>query len=240
VVCTTPDGSLTLTTYTSEDEVKATRAKTLDTAEGTIVSDVESGAFYAFEPTVADEASSDPAVVYWDSAAGMQSALYTGADGVTAEKLRKAFEATEPMVNAPKGPVDFELKDLVSRFDVKRCKRIPTEFEGETEESQCLRSTRRTWVGQFDTVGDFRRYRQGVFKLARDDEFPVQDYWYIDANGNDEADEPEEGKIYGFVEEENDDVAVLYVDDLDCKCYLQMYGKPADTPNTLYALLFPS
>lgn len=238
--CTFPDGTLRLTTYVSEQEVKAARNRTLTDDEGTIVSDVESGAFYAFEPTVADPESTEPAVLYWDSAPGMQSALYTGADGVTAEQLRKAFEATEPMVNAPTGPVDFQMKDLVSRFGIVRCKRIPTEVDGETEESACLRSTRRTWVGQFHTVGDFRRYRQNLFELSREDGFPVQDYWYIDQNGNDrqDADEPEQGKIYGFVEEENDDTAVVYVDDLDCKCYLQMYGKGTDAPRNLYNLLF--
>ena len=240
ITCTTPDGTLDLTTYASQTDVQALRDETLDHAAGTIVSAVESGAFYAYEPTVADRNSREPAVVYWDSLPGLQSAVYTGAEGVTAETLRRAFDATAPMVTAPTGPADPEVEDLVGRFDVQRCRRVPTRMAGETEESKCVRSGRRTWVAQFETLGDFRKHRAAIFGQAREDRFPVQDFWYVDQNGNQRPDEPEQGKAYGFVEERDDDLAVLYLDDVECRCYLWMHGRPTDNPKILYELLFPS
>ncbi len=242
VECTFSDGTLTLTTYASEQEVKAARDRTLSYEEGTITADVDSGAYYSFSPTVADENSTEPARLYWDSAAGKQSALYVGNEGVTVDTLESAFDSTVPTVEAPDGPVDLDLKDFAQRFSITKCERIHTEVDGETEESRCRRNGYSVWIGKFDGGGDFRSYRQIGQRLKEGDGDLVDDYWYIDADSSGQQDggEKEEGKIYGYVEEGDPNRAVLYIDDLDCLCYLQMYDKGTGSadPVELYNLIF--
>ena len=125
---------------------------------------------------------------------------------------------------------------------ITSCDRIPTETSGESEESECRRSGRRTWVGKFVKVNDLRRYRGNAKTLANQDGELVVDYWYNDDNSNGEQDdgEPEQGKIYGYVEEQDGgtNYGVLYIDDLDCRCYLQMYDKGQGDPEKLYNLIF--
>lgn len=242
IQCTFPQGSLVLTTYSSVDELQAARQRRLNTAEGTIVSDVQSGAYYRFDPTVAQPESTAPPVLYWDSQAGVQSAELTGSNGVTADQLDPAFRAVSATVTPPDGPTDIAVQDFNSLFGIVNCQRIPTEIDGETEESECRRSGRRTWVGKFAKVNDLRQYRSNAKTLAAQDDDLVVDYWYNDDNGNDQQDEdePEQGKIYGYIEEQDGgtNYGVLYIDDLDCRCYLQMYDKGQADPEKLYNLIF--
>lgn len=242
VECAFSDGTLTLTTYASEQEVKAARDRTLNFQEGTITADVDSGAYYSFSPTVADENSTEAPLLYWDSAAGKQSALYTGSSGVTVDTLEAAFTSTVPTVEPPDGPVDLDLKDFADRFRITKCERIHTEVGGETEESRCRRNGYSVWIGKFDGGGDFRSYRQLSQRLKEESADLVDDYWYIDADSSGQQDpaEPEQGKIYGYIEEGDPNRGVLYIDDLDCLCYLQMYDKGTGTadPVELYDLIF--
>jgi hypothetical protein len=242
VECTFPQGKLVLTTYSSVGELQAARQRRIDSAEGTIVSDVESGAYYRFDPTTADPKSTAPPVLYWDSQAGVQSAELTGGTGVTANQLDPAFAAVSATVTPPDGPTDTAVQDFNSLFTVVNCQRIPTEIDGETEESECRRSGRRTWVGKFDKVNDLRRYRNNAKQLTTGDGDLVMDYWYNDdnSNGEQDEDEPEQGKIFGYIEEQDSgtNYGVLYVDDLDCRCYLQMYDKGQADPEQLYDLIF--
>ncbi|KAA1425679.1 hypothetical protein [Nocardioides antri] len=243
IECTFPNGKLVLTTYTSIAELKAARQRRLNYAEGTIVSDVESGAYYRFDPTTADEESAAPPILYWDSQAGVQSAELTGSAGVTADQLDPAFQAVSATVTPPDGATDIAVTDFNELFGITNCNRIPTEVDGETEESECRRSGRRTWVGKFAKVNDLRRYRANAKTLTEQDEDLVVDYWYNDDNGNGEQDEdePEQGKIYGYIEEQDggENYGVLYIDDLDCRCYLQMYDKGQGDPVKLYNVIFP-
>ncbi|WP_322938162.1 flagellar basal body-associated FliL family protein [Nocardioides bizhenqiangii] len=242
VECTFPQGTLVLTTYTSVGELQAARQRRLNNAEGTIVSDVESGAYYRFDPTVAEPESTEPPILYWDSQAGVQSAELTGATSVTADQLDPAFVAVSATVTPPDGPTDIAVQDFNSLFDIVNCQRIPTEIGGETEESECRRSGRRTWVGKFAKVNDLRRYRSNAKTLAEQDNDLVVDYWYNDdnENGQQDDDEPEQGKIFGYIEEQDDgtNYGVLYIDDLDCRCYLQMYDRGQADPEKLYNLIF--
>ncbi len=243
IQCTFSQGTLALTTYTSDAELKAARKRRLNNAEGTIVSDVESGAYYRFDPTTADDASTDPPIVYWDSQAGIQSAELSGSTGVTADQLDPAFEAVSATVTPPDGPTDVAVTDFNTLFGIVRCERIPTETSGETEESECRRSGRRTWVGKFGKASDLRRYRGNAKTLTTGDDDLVVDYWYNDdnSNGQQDSDEPEQGKIFGYIEEQDSggNYGVLYIDDLDCRCYLQMYDKGEGDPEKLYDLIFP-
>jgi hypothetical protein len=242
VSCSFPRGTLVLTTYSSVNELEAARQRRLNLAEGTIVSDVDSGAYYRFDPTTADPESTAPPIIYWDSQAGVQSAELTGATGVTADQLDPAFVAVSATVTPPDGPVDIAVKDFNTLFDIINCQRIPTEIDGETEESKCKRSGRNTWVGKFDKVGDLRNYRSNAKQLTNGDGDLVVDYWYNDdnSNGQQDSDEPEQGKIYGYIEETDGgtNYGVLYIDDLDCRCYLQMYDKGQGDPEKLYNLIF--
>jgi|GEM_PF-2221308 len=242
VECTFPQGKLVLTTYASDAELRAARQRRLNYNEGTIVSDVQSGAYYRFDPTTADPESTGTPVIYWDSQAGVQSAELSGAAGVTADQLDPAFEAVSATVTPPDGPTDIAVQDFNSLFGIVNCQRIPTETDGETEESECRRSGRRTWVGKFAKVNDLRRYRTNAKTLAGQDDNLVVDYWYNDdnSNGEQDEDEPEQGKIYGYIEEQDSgtNYGVLYIDDLDCRCYLQMYDKGQADPEKLYNLIF--
>lgn len=242
ISCTFPQGTLVLTTYSSDAELRAARQRRLNNAEGTIVSDVQSGAYYRFDPTTADPESTGTPIIYWDSQAGVQSAELAGATGVTADQLDPAFEAVSATVTPPDGPTDIALTDFNSLFGIVNCQRIPTETDGETEESECRRSGRRTWVAKFAKVNDLRRYRGNAKTLAGQDGDLVVDYWYNDdnSNGQQDDDEPEQGKIYGYIEEQDSgsEFGVLYIDDLDCRCYLQMYDKGQGDPEKLYNLIF--
>ncbi|KAA1418700.1 hypothetical protein F0U44_09390 [Nocardioides humilatus] len=242
IECTFPQGTMVLTTYASDAELTAARRRHLNTAEGTIVSDVDSGAYYRFDPTTADPESTAAALVYWDSAAGKQSAEVTGSTGVSADQLDQTFEAVSATVTPPDGPTDLAVKDFNTLFGIVNCRRIPTETGGETEESECRRSGRRTWVGRFDKGADLRRYRTNAKTLTNQDGRLVVDYWYNDdnSNGQQDDDEPEQGKIYGYVEEQDSgsSFGVLYIDDFDCGCYLQMYDKGQGDPEKLYKLIF--
>ena len=150
--------------------------------------------------------------------------------------------AVSATVTPPDGPVDVAVQDFNSLFTVINCTRIPTEIGGETEESKCKRSGRNTWVGKFAKVNDLRQYRQNAKTLAGQDDDLVVDYWYNDdnSNGQQDEDEPEQGKIYGYIEEQDGgtNYGVLYIDDLDCRCYLQMYDKGQGDPEKLYDLIF--
>jgi hypothetical protein len=242
VECKFGQGTLVLTTYSSFSELQAARRRRLNMAEGTIVSDVESGAYYRFDPTTADPESTAPPIIYWDSQAGVQSAEITGSNGVKADQLDPAFNAVSATVTPPDGPTDIAVKDFNSLFDIVNCQRIPTEIDGELEESECRRSGRRTWVGKFAKVNDLRRYRSNAKTLTGGDGDLVVDYWYNDdnSNGQQDSDEPEQGKIYGYIEEQDGgtNYGVLYIDDLDCRCYLQMYDKGQADPEKLYNLIF--
>ncbi|HYG92729.1 MAG TPA: hypothetical protein VD859_04005, partial [Nocardioides sp.] len=241
IECTFPQGTLVLTTYSSVGELQAARQRRLNNVEGTIVSDVESGAYYRFDPKVADENSTDPVIIYWDSMAGVQSAEITGGTNVAADRLDTAFEAVSATVTPPDGPSHVAVTDFNTLFGVTNCVRIPTEVDGETEESKCKRSGRNTWVGQFAKANDLRQYRGNAKTLTEQDNDLVVDYWYNDdnSNGEQDEDEPEQGKIYGYIEDQGDtQYGVLYVDDLDCRCYLQMYDKGEGDPEKLYNLIF--
>ncbi len=242
IQCTFPNGTLQLTTYASVGELQAARQRRLNAAEGTIVSDVESGAYYRFDPTTAEPESTAPPILYWDSQAGVQSAELTGNTGVKADQLDPAFVAVSATVTPPDGPTDIAVKDFNTLFDIVNCQRIPTEIDGESEESECRRSGRRTWVGKFGKVNDLRRYRSNAKTLTGQDGDLVVDYWYNDdnSNGQQDDDEPEQGKIFGYIEEQDSgtDYGVLYIDDLDCRCYLQMYDKGKADPEKLYDLIF--
>jgi hypothetical protein len=242
IECTYPQGMLVLTTYSSVSELQAARRRRLNTAEGTIVSDVESGAYYRFDPTTAEPESTAAPIVYWDSQAGMQSAEIIGGAGVTADQLDPAFNAVSATVTPPDGPSDVAVTEFNSLFNIINCQRIPTEVDGETEESKCKRSSRNTWVGKFDKATDLRQYRQNAKTLTAEDDDLVVDYWYNDdnSNGQQDEDEPEQGKIYGYIEDgDSTNYGVLYIDDLDCRCYLQMYDKGQADPEKLYNLIFP-
>jgi hypothetical protein len=172
----------------------------------------------------------------------VQSAEITGNSGVKADQLDPAFVAVSATVTPPDGPTDIAVQDFNSLFGIVNCQRIPTEIGGETEESECRRSGRRTWVGKFEKVNDLRQYRGNAKTLTEQDGDLVVDYWYNDdnSNGEQDEDEPEQGKIFGYIEEQDGgtNFGVLYIDDLDCRCYLQMYDKGDADPEKLYNLIF--
>ena len=83
-----------------------------------------------------------------------------------------------------------------------------------------------TWVGKFDKVNDFAAYRRTP-RPCQAGRRPGRGLLVHrrNSNGQQDGDEPEQGKIFGYIEEQDSsaDYGVLYVDDLDCRCYLQMY-----------------
>ncbi|NYJ02302.1 hypothetical protein HNR19_003000 [Nocardioides thalensis] len=229
--CTVSTGTLVLTTYSDEADINAARTKAINLAEGHLTNQVDSGYFSLFDPTDAED-TSRPASLYWDSKAATQSALLTAANGSDADALLTAWKATTPTVDEPTRIMSPELQALADQFSIRRCERIPTLYQGELEESQCVRNGKSVWVAEFAEEKDFRDYRALAKQLSKQDQYPVDSYWW-DTN---DASQTEQGKIYGYTDDSNN--GVLYFDDLDCLCYVQAYDNGDGNPVALWKSYF--
>lgn len=181
IECTVDTGTLVLTTYTGDAEIEAARVKAVNLDEGHLTNQVDSGYFTLFDPTDAED-TSRPASLYWDSRAGAQSALLTAGNGADADALFTAWKATGPTVDEPLRIMSPDLQAYADRFGIRRCERIPTLYTGELEESQCVRNGKSVWVATFANEKDFRDYRALAKKLAKQDNYPVDSYWWDTAD----------------------------------------------------------
>lgn len=231
IECEVATGTLVLTTFVGDREIDAARTKAVNLDEGHLTNQVDSGFFTLFDPTDAED-TSRPASLYWDSKAAAQSAMLTAANGTDAQALVTAWKATAPTVDEPTRIMSPELQAYAERFLIRRCERIPTLYTGELEESQCLRNGKSVWVATFANEKDFRDYRALAKKLAKQDDYPVDSYWWDTADPTKE----ERGKIYGYIDDSGN--GILYADDITCLCYLQAYDNGEGDPQALWNSYF--
>ena len=233
--CDTENGHLELTTYGSEQGIDQSRTRVVDYKdEGQLSDPVDSGYFYLYDPSNADDPTRKTPELYWDSKSGLQTALLTANDGVTADQLVNTWKATNPTVDEPTDLYAPQLQAFATRFGIKRCERIPTLYGGELEEAECAHNGNHVWVAQFNTEHDFQSYRALAKKLAKQDGNLVDQYWW---NTNDSS-KTEQGKIYGYVDDSGN--GVLYADYLSCLCYFQAYDNGQGDPNAINGQYFSS
>ncbi|MEQ6903812.1 hypothetical protein [Nocardioides sp. YIM 152588] len=218
VECAVSGGTLRLVTYSSPEALAAVRDARLDTRAGMLSGRTGSRAFYEFDPDNA--ASDDPALVYWDDAAGPQSAELTGADGATLETLVTVFTGTGPRITEPTEPSHPVLREFIEiTMDPADCRRGTTYADGETEESVCtVRDDISVVVGRYASRRDLRgvrRYYQRTWREA-DDRNP-NDYWRFGEGAK-------EGAHFNY--QEGADTSILYWDwnKRTCNCYAVAFG----------------
>lgn len=240
VRCDVPDGSLVLTTYRNDGDFEAQRAATLTTDVGTIMSARDAGAYRSFDPKLAGNRAA-PASVYWDNRIALQSAELIGAKRKPLSTMARVFEGSGASVTAPTGPVDRKMQELVSIFQFRDCKRVPIRFAGQTEESECKYAGFEARAGRFADRADFEAFRGRHANGARSESGGFDDFWYHDANRNGswEKSEKRQGNVYGLIDRTEKPVrSVLYIDDVECGCYLQLIGGPDVPPTDIYAKIF--
>jgi hypothetical protein len=231
--CDTENGHLQLTTYQNEQGIDQSRTRVVDYKdEGQLSDPVDSGYFYLYDPSNADDPSRKTPELYWDSKSGLQTALLTANDGVTADQLVNTWKATNPTVDEPTELYAPQLQAFASRFGIKRCERIPTLYGGELEEAECAHNGNHVWVAQFNTDHDFKTYRALAKKLAKQDGNLVDRVWW---NTGDSS-QTEQGKIYGYVDDSGN--GVLYADSASCLCYFQAYDNGEGDPDAISSQYF--
>ena len=213
VECAVTAGTLRLVTYTDQAALTSARKGRLDYSAGTLTADNGTTALYELDPERAG--TSDPAVVYWDSQASLQSATLTGSSGASIEAVVKDYADTTPRVAEPTTPANKTLREFIDiNMDVATCERQRTFFTGETEESKCDAGVEgiAVNVGRFDTrkaLREQRKYYKGRYDAAS--KTGNGGTWRF---GEGKA----EGAYYAYVD---DGTATVYWDwnKGDCNCY---------------------
>jgi hypothetical protein len=222
LVCTYPDGELTLITYSSEQDLKAARARDVDLKQiGGNYLDGGSGVVYGFTPDNDDTDTIDAPYLYWDNNGAVQSARYQGNVGVELDALVRTFRSTDPSIDYPEKPTDPGLREFAKNFSVNfgSCERINTFTAGETEELSCRGPAGITpYFGKFDTIQDLKTYRRIKLGFAREDKTKNRT-WNLDG--------VLVGALYDYTIDA-DDRAARYWDDPKCLCYGEAYEANGD------------
>lgn len=198
VDCTVNAGTLRLVTFADEAAAKAARTARLDYRAGTMTADNGATALYQYDPERGG--TSDPALVYWDSATALQSATLTASGTAGIDSLTELYTATSPRVVVPTAPADPVLREFVElNLEVSGCTRQRTFLAGETEESKCeagepgivvtvgryqdrkgITDNRAYYKGQFDKAS--KRAGKGTWRFGKGK--PEGAYYaYLDSSG---------------------------------------------------------
>ncbi|WP_141014031.1 hypothetical protein [Nocardioides sambongensis] len=219
VECTVPAGTLRLTTYDSGQALRAARRERVDLRAGTLSGSAGAASYYHFDP--ANSGDQDPAVIYWDSAAGPQSAELTGAQGATLDTLTSHFDGTDPRVAPPTSPNNNQLREFADKFmDISDCSRQSSFTAGETEENLCQPKAGITAiVGRFQRRRDMLGVRRTQLRAWREaSDRTDEDYWFATDR------EEKEGSFYSYVDA--DGTPTIYWDwnEPGCNCYAVGYA----------------
>jgi hypothetical protein len=244
--CTVPVGTLTLTTFETEDDLEAGRLRVVDTRSNTLAGQDRGRFFFAFDPEHTEPSEPGHAELYWDSKFVRLAAHLEASSGVGYSELETQFGLTFPTVEAPTGPGAPRLVSYINewdRMDVSACRRVFTYAEGEIEENQCTVTTSRwgeiyVYAAAFRTRREFIAYRESVVDLEEGDGSYTGGEW---CNNCDTPDEVIRGEYHGYVE--SDGSGVFYLDDPTCRCYLEAVGPGGDrsaSPEALSELFFDS
>ena len=245
--CPFAHGTLELTTYATVAQLEAARSRLIDTRQGNLSDVRRHEAFYAFDPSISE--SSDPAEIYWDSAASAQSALMVAAADYPYNDLLTDFEQTSPTVDIPTRPGNPHLIHFIDDFGITDCERSNTYGLGQSEESECSLGGHTTFVAKFGTRRDLLRYREYTSEEQRADTAysgPTEVCRQFDTNPacGSAAREEVVGQIRGYVANDGtgDESGVLYLDDPQCGCYLEVWGFEGEgggDPDALLSVLYP-
>lgn len=215
VQCTVNAGTLRLVTYTDEDALEAARKARLDYRSGTLTADNGVSALYQYDPERGG--TSDPALVYWDSASAKQSATLTGQGTAEIDSLTTLYEATSPRVAVPTAPADPVLREFIGiNMEVSGCTRQRTFFTGETEESSCE-------SGESGIVVNVGRYQDRA-GMTDDRKYYKSQFDKASKKGNGGSwrigDGDAEGVYYAYLDSSGK-TATLYWDwnEAGCNCY---------------------
>jgi len=206
--CGFDDGTLTLTTFETSEDLEAHRAANTGTAAGYRLSRTDVGTIYSGGASA--ESKEEIASLYWDSTEALQSGTYVAAsDSLNVKELVEQYDEIDGAVVYPTKPEDAGLIDLAGEFvKIKDCERTQNFEDGELEESLCFASDDvYIYMGVFETQRDFKAYRDG--RLGEDSN-PVRS-WSLG--------EVRQGGLSDFTTDEG--VAVRYWDRPECKCYME-------------------
>jgi hypothetical protein len=205
--CRFDDGTLTLTTFETSEDLEAHRAANTGTAAGSRLSRTDEGAIYSGGASNVSEV--EIASLYWDSTEALQSGTYVAAsDSLNVKQLEEQYDEIDGLVAYPTKPEDAGLIDLAGEFvKLKDCERTQTLEEGELEESLCFAPDEiYIYMGVFETDQDFKAYRRARLEQAGDPDR----YWSLG--------DVRQGALATYVA---DGTAVRYWDRTECQCYLE-------------------
>jgi hypothetical protein len=210
--CTFPQGTLTLTTYETLDELNAARARQVNTDVGGRYAEDLRGVFFSFAPEGASP------TLYWDDTIAQQSGFYEASSAdVEVAALASVFRSVGSQVKYPEGMTDPDLIDFADLWvRPNQCERIQTLARGELEESLCkARKQIQVYVGKMETKADLIAYRQTRLRDSRRDGLILNppDWTYGDG--------PVEGRLADSYAE--GDRVLRYWDLNACLCYMEAY-----------------
>lgn len=238
--CTVPVGTLRLTTYASPEDLEAGRVRVIDVTRPYTLSGQGRGhAFYAFDPERSTPREPGTAELYWDSKFSRVAAHLTASSASDYTDVETEFGLTFPTVEVPSEPATPRLVAFIDSFpDVESCERTFTYDEGELEADWCTYLHRRwgelsIYVSTFRTRRDFLAYRSLAAGWEDEDDVFEGSSWSFTATPD-----AEEGWYHGYVADDGtpEESARFYIDDEECRCYLEAFGpdgEPAATPRAL-------
>lgn len=218
VECTSPQGTLSLTTYESYDELTSAREREVNTdVGGRFVAQSSIGVLFSF-----DTDTSVP-TLYWDSDGALQSGQYVGgSDAVEVDALASVFRSVGPILKYPEGLSDPALIDFADYWvRPNQCDRIQTLTSGELEESVCkARNQIVVYVAKMATKSDLLTYRQTRLRDSQRDGLSLERPSWMFGTG------AAEGRLADSYAD--NDRILRYWDQTECLCYMEAYYPTVD------------
>lgn len=210
--CTFPHGTLTLTTYETQDELEASRLREVNTEVGGRYAEGSTGVVFSFAP--------DGAIptLYWDDTSALQSGFYQAASAdVAVDALASAYQSVDARIDYPQKMTSQELIDFADLWvRPNQCDRIQTLSVGELEESLCkARKQIVVYVAKMATKADLIAYRQIRLRDSRQDGLILNPPDWTFGDG------PVEGRLADSYAES--DRVLRYWDQTSCLCYMEAY-----------------
>jgi hypothetical protein len=211
--CGFSNGTLTLTTFETIEDLESHRESNTGTDAGTRYSLTDAGAIYSVDSGSAVSSSGESSL-YWDSSEALQSGTYVASsETVTADQLEEQYNSADGAVDYPTKPEDPAMIALATEFvKLRNCDRIATIQEGELEESICTAPNGIfVFMGVFETDEDFKDYRRSRLQEGKDQGYALRS-WNFDGNTR-------EGAAAEFINDSGE--AVRYWDKAGCRCYME-------------------
>jgi len=214
--CGFADGTLTLTTYETEEDLVSSREATATLDAGTRYGETDTGVIYSVDANSA-VSDADVSTLYWDSTGVLQAGEYAASSEIEPveqlDKLVTQYNGTSGAVAYPTDPTDGGMISLAEEFvKLNKCDRIQTIQAGELEESICTAPKGIfVFMGVFETMKDFKDYRRNQVQQGADQGYDLRT-WNFDGGAR-------EGSAAEYINDSGE--AVRYWDRPECRCYMQ-------------------